>query len=35
MINDVYDCNETACGIQGATKVSDKVKGNFIESVKA
>lgn len=27
MINDVYDCNETACGIHGATIV------NFIESI--
>lgn len=27
MINDVYDCNETACGIHGATKVK------FIESI--
>lgn len=33
MINDVYDCNETACGIHGATKVIDKIKEKFIESI--
>lgn len=34
MINDVYDCNETACGIHGATTVNDKIKDKFIKVLK-